>query len=113
MTPPRRTAGRARPGGTITGRSSVSSPCLLFRYCRLVHALEVAFESIHVSRPEPAERSQPGIHLLQWCRCQSVETALRVHRRRHETGLAQHSQVLRHSRLWHTKPTLDLSNRLL
>jgi len=24
--------------------------------------VEVAFESIHVSEPEPAERSQPGIH---------------------------------------------------
>ncbi len=29
-----------------------------------MHAVEVAFESIHVSRPEPAERSQPGVDLL-------------------------------------------------
>jgi len=28
--------------------------------------VEVAFESIHVSGPEPTERSQPGIHLLKW-----------------------------------------------
>jgi hypothetical protein len=55
----------------------------------------VAFESIHVSGPEPVELSQPGIHLLlKWFRFQPIETALRVHRRFHETGLAQHSQML-------------------
>jgi hypothetical protein len=79
----------------------------------LIHAVEVAFESIYVSGPEPTERSQPGIHLLKWFRFQSVETALRVHRGFHETGLAQHSQMLGHGRLRHTKPPLDLSNRLL
>ena len=47
-----------------------------------------------MSRPEPTERSQPGIHLLKWFRFQAVETALRVHRGFDETGLAQHSQVL-------------------
>jgi len=75
--------------------------------------VEVAFESIYVSRPEPAERSQPGIHLLKWFRSQPVETALSVHGGLHETGLAQHSQVLGHGRLRHMKSTLDLSNRLL
>jgi Zn ribbon nucleic-acid-binding protein len=62
----------------------------------------VAFEKIHVSGPEPAERSQPGIHLLKWYRFQPVETALCVHCGFHETGFARH-----------TKLTLDLSNRLL
>ena len=47
-----------------------------------------------MSRPEPTERSQPGIHLLKRFRFQAVETALRVHRGFDETGLAQHSQVL-------------------
>jgi hypothetical protein len=56
----------------------------------LFHAVEVAFESIYVSGPEPAERSHPGIHLLKRFRFQTVETALRVHRGFHETGLAQH-----------------------
>jgi hypothetical protein len=60
----------------------------------MIHAIKVAFESIYVSGPEPAELSQPGIHLLKWFRLQPVETALRVHRGFHETGLAQHSQVL-------------------
>ena len=60
----------------------------------VIHAVEVAFESIHVSGPEPAERSQPGVHLLKWFRFQPVETALCVHRGFHKTGLAQHSQVL-------------------
>ena len=79
----------------------------------LIHAVEVAFESIHVSRPEPAKRSQPGIQLLKWFRFQPVETALCVHRGFHETGLAQHSQVLGYGRLRHAKLTLDLSHRLL
>jgi len=78
-----------------------------------MQAVEVAFESIHVSGPEPAERGQPGIHLLKWFRLQPVETALCVHRGFHETGVSQHSQVLRHGRLRHAKLTLDLSNRLL
>jgi hypothetical protein len=60
----------------------------------VIHAVEVAFESIYVSGPEPAERSQPGVHLLEWFGFQPVETALCVHRGFHETGLAQHSQVL-------------------
>jgi hypothetical protein len=60
----------------------------------LIHAIEVAFESIHVSRPEPAERSQPGSDLLKWFRFQSVETALGVRGGFYDTGLPQHSQVL-------------------
>src|SRR5882762_8279912 len=66
-----------------------------------------------MSGPEPTERSEPGIHLLEWFWLQSVETALCVHRGLHETGLAQYSQVLGHGRLRHAKPTLDLSHGLL
>src|SRR5207248_1666558 len=55
MTPPRSRAGRARPGGPTTGRSSFS-PCLALRWCRLVHAVEVALEGIEVSGPEAAVR---------------------------------------------------------
>jgi hypothetical protein len=79
----------------------------------LIHAVEVALKSIYVNGPEPAEGSQPGIHLLKWFWFQPIETALRVHRGFYETGLSQHSQVLGHGRLRHTKLTLDLSNRLL
>ena len=78
-----------------------------------IHAVEMAFESIHVSRPEPAELSQPQIHLMKWSRFQPVETSLCVYCGFYETGLAQHSQVLRHGRLRHTKLTLDVSHRLL
>jgi hypothetical protein len=46
----------------------------------MIHTIEVAFESIQMSGPEPAELSQPRIHLLKWSRFQPVETALRVHR---------------------------------
>jgi len=54
----------------------------------------MAFESVYVSGPELAERSQPRIHLFKSFRFQSVETALRVHRGFYETGLSQHPQVL-------------------
>ncbi|HXX43610.1 MAG TPA: hypothetical protein VEJ38_02695 [Candidatus Acidoferrales bacterium] len=54
----------------------------------------MAFESVYVSGPEPAELSQPGIHLLKSFWLQPVETPLCVHRGFDETGLAQHSQVL-------------------
>ncbi|HWY59411.1 MAG TPA: hypothetical protein VNZ03_33410 [Terriglobales bacterium] len=60
----------------------------------MIHAIEVAFESIDVSGPEAAELSQPGIHLSKWFRLQPVETALSVHRGLDETGVAQHAQVL-------------------
>jgi hypothetical protein len=46
----------------------------------LIHAVEVAFKSIYMSGPEPTERSQPDIHLLEWFGFQPVETALCVHR---------------------------------
>jgi hypothetical protein len=60
----------------------------------LIHTVEVALESIYVSGPESAEWRQPGIHFLKWFRLQPVESALCVYRGFHETGLAQHSQVL-------------------
>src|SRR5207247_2396945 len=95
---------------TARERSS-SSPCLpSFRWCWLIQAVEVACERIDVNGPEPAERSQPGIHLLKQFWLQPVETALCVHRGFHETGLAQHAQMLCHGRLRHTKLTLDLSH---
>ena len=54
----------------------------------------MALESIDVSGPEPTEWSQPVIQLLKWFGSQSVQTSLCVHRRFHETGVAQHSEVL-------------------
>jgi hypothetical protein len=59
-----------------------------------MQAVEVALQGIHVSGPEPAEGSQPGSDLLKWFRFQPVETALGVHRGFHETGVAEHPQVL-------------------
>ena len=79
----------------------------------MIHLVEVAFESIYVSGPEPAERSQPGTHLLKWSGFQPVGPALGVHGGFYESGVSQYSQVLGHCRLRHAKWTLDLSNRLL
>ncbi len=59
-----------------------------------MHAVEMAFESIDVSGPEAAKLVQPGIDFLKGFRFQTVETALCVHGRLHETGFAQHPQVL-------------------
>src|SRR5690348_590886 len=72
----------------------------------------MTFESIDVSRPAPAEWSQPGIHLLKGFRLQPVETALRVDRGFDETRIAQHAQVFGHGWLRHSELTLNLSNRL-
>ena len=54
----------------------------------------MAFERIDMSGPEPAEWGQPGIQLLKWFWLQSIEPALGIYRGFHETGVAQHSQVL-------------------
>ena len=78
----------------------------------LIHTIKVAFESIDVRGPEPPELSQPGVHLLKWFRFEPVETALCIHGRLHEPGLAQHAQVLGNGRLRHAKLPLDLSHRL-
>jgi hypothetical protein len=78
-----------------------------------VHAVQVAFERVQVTGPEPAKLSQPVIQLLKGFRSQPVEPALRVYRGFYKTGLAQHSQVLGYHGLRHTKLTLDLSHRLL
>ena len=58
------------------------------------HSVEVTFESIQVSGPKLAERSQPGIHFLKRFRFQPVETTLGIHRGFDESGFSQHSQVL-------------------
>jgi hypothetical protein len=60
----------------------------------VIHAVEVAFEGIHVRGPEPTEGSQPVIDLLKWSWLQPVKTALCIHRGFYETGVSQHSQVL-------------------
>lgn len=72
----------------------------------------MAFESIHVGRPEPAEWSQPCVDLLQRFRLHPVEAPLCIHGRFHEPGITQHAQVLRHGRLRQAKLTLDFADRL-
>ncbi len=75
--------------------------------------VEMAFEFVDTSGPEPAERRQPRIHLLEWFSGQPVVAALCVHSRLDETGLAQYAEVFGNSRLRHAKLPFDLSNRLL
>ena len=66
-----------------------------------------------MSGPEVTERSQPGVELLKRFVFQLVETTLSIHGAFHETGVAEHAQVLRYSRLRHAELTLDLAHRLL
>src|SRR5262249_42770630 len=69
------------------------SPCLLFSCSGLIHTVQVTFESVDVTGPEPAELSQPGIDLLKWFRSQPVEATLCIHRGFDEPGLTQYSQM--------------------
>ena len=79
----------------------------------LFHSIQVAFEGIYVPGPKLAELVQPDIQFLKWFRLQPVQAALRIHGGLHETGLSQHTQVLGHGGLRHTKLPLYLSYRLL
>jgi len=72
-----------------------------------MHAVKVACESIDVSGPESAKLREPHIHLPQWFRPQTVETALRVDGGFYEASVAQHAQVLGHGGLRHPQLTLD------
>ncbi|HKD62084.1 MAG TPA: hypothetical protein VKB47_16605 [Terracidiphilus sp.] len=60
----------------------------------LFHSIQVAFQGIYVPGPKPAELVQPDIQFPKWFRPQPVQAALRIHGGLHETGLAQHTQVL-------------------
>jgi len=66
---------------------------LLTAHAVVMHPIEVAFERIHVSGPEPAELGQPGIQLLKRSWFQSIDTALRFHSGFDETSFAQNAQV--------------------
>ena len=66
---------------------------LLPHHAIVIHPIEVAFESIQVSGPEPAELGQPCIQLLKRSWFQSIDTALRVHSGFDETSFAQNAQV--------------------
>ncbi len=79
----------------------------------LGRAVEVTFERIYVRGPEAAERSQPGIDLLQGFRFEAVETALCVHRGFNDAGIAQHAQMLGDGGLRHAEAALDLAHGLL
>src|SRR3954451_18089521 len=75
--------------------------------------IDVTFESVHVSGPEPSELRQPGIELLERFRLEAIETALCVHRGFHETSFPQNAQVFRYGRLRHSKLAFDLSDGAL
>jgi hypothetical protein len=106
-----RATGRTR--FVLLAIAHLSSPCLPFRWCWLIHTVEVAFERVYVTGPEATERSQPGIDLLKRLCFEPIQAALCVDGDVYEPGVAQHSQVFRYRRLWHSQLTLNVSDRLL
>ena|ERR1700759_1619614 len=79
----------------------------------MIHAIEMAFESVDVNRPEAAELLQPGVEFLKWSGLEPVEAALRVHGGFDKAGVAEDAEVLGDGRLGHAEVTLDLADRLL
>lgn len=71
----------------------------------------MALERIYMFGPDPSELDEPVIDFLEWLGLEPIDSALCVHGGFHEAGIAQHPQVLRHSRLRHPKLPLDLSDR--
>jgi hypothetical protein len=86
---------------------------LPFRWQGLVHAIEMAFESVDVNGPEATELFEPGVELLKWSRFQPVEAALRVDCRFDEAGVAKDAEMLGDGRLGHVELALDLADGLL
>jgi hypothetical protein len=86
---------------------------LPFRGLGLIHAIEMAFESIDVHRPEATELSEPGVELLERSGLQAIKAALGVDGRFNEASVAKYAQVLGDRRLGHAKLALDLANGLL
>jgi len=72
--------------------------------------IEMAFERIHVHRPQAPERSEPGIELFERLGPDPIDAPLGLDARLHETGLAQYAEVLGHRRLRHPQPPLDLAD---
>lgn len=73
----------------------------------------MAFESVDVNRPEPAELFEPGIELLKGSGLEPVEAALRVDCRFDEAGVAKDAEVLGDGRLGHAELAFDLADGLL
>src|SRR5919197_1019322 len=75
--------------------------------------VEVALQRIEAPRPHRAIRLEPRVDLPQWVRTHPVETTLRVGARLHETGVAQHSEMLGHRRLADVQRIHQISDRAL
>lgn len=76
----------------------------------VVHAIEVALESVDVHRPEAAELLKPGVHFFERFGPHTVKPPLGVDTRIHKSCLAQHAQMLGDRRLRHPQGVLDLSD---
>jgi hypothetical protein len=59
-------------------------------------------ERVETYRPIPPIRREPLLKFHEGLRLRAIETALRVHANRHETSVAQYSQVPGHARLAET-----------
>src|SRR5258705_1593159 len=59
-------------------------------------------QAIHPVGHRPPERLQPLVELVEWLRSQLIDALLRDRSHVHQTGVAEHAEVLRH--LWLTQP---------
>ena len=73
----------------------------------------MALQGIQMNGPQTAEGGEPGLYLLERLGPDPVDTALCIHGRLHDTGVAQDAQVLRHGRLRHFEMAFDVPDRLL
>jgi hypothetical protein len=76
-------------------------------------AIEMAFESVDMSRPEAAKLREPGVKLLKWSGLQPIQAALRVNGGFDEACVFEDTKVLGDGGLGHAKLALDIADGLL
>jgi hypothetical protein len=79
----------------------------------LVHAIEMAFKSVNVVRPEATELFEPGIEFLKRSGLEPVEATLRVDCGFDEAGVAKNAEMLGDCGLGHVELAFDLADGLL
>src|SRR5580658_10106712 len=65
--------------------------------------LQHAIETLEIAFPDAAESFDPDFQFLQGCRAQRVDPALRIYAHVHQSGIAEHAQMLRDLRLAETE----------
>src|SRR6266403_4681211 len=75
------------------------------------HVVEQRVESLEVAFPYSPVAVEPGFQLLQWRGAQGIDAALGVHTNVHESGFAEHAEMLGDLRLAETEFIDHVSDR--